>query len=548
MKKIITGKQARAKLLEGAELLYNCVSPTLSPRGKNVMIARQYNVPYIMHDGVTAANAVESKDEFVNMAVNTIRQSAQKTVVEVGDATTTTIILAYHLIKNSFDLIEKGKNASLLRQELKDSVSQISEYILKNARPVSSDKEIEHVATVSAGGEELGKLVAKAVKIAGKDGQVTVEESQKLDTTIDHVSGMTLDKGFVDPIFINQVKRPEAILEDPWIIVTKKKITTQVEIEPLLRLLININPDKKFVFFGDFDGVALRILSQLKYDGTMSAIVCPVPGYGPRKDAYIDDICTLTGAIKLDHLIGYNFDTIKSKFTEYSYGIAKSVIADMKSTTIVPMEKDSNTLPKIIDRIEQNKKNIETKIGALRHQIKSEESQYNRELLQERLAKLTTGIAVIKVGTKTDVEMREQVELAKDAIGAVKAAMSEGVVPGGETTLVRASNIIEGKTDGEKIVKMSLLEPFGKLLENAGVDDKEKQILTKKVSSYKSSGYDVISQSYTDMIESGIVDPAKVLRLAIENAVSVAGSVITTDVMIADEYVDPNKFELRRSE
>lgn len=548
MKVIKIGQEARKKLASGAQLMADCVSPTLSPRGRNVVITRKYNTPYMLRDGVSVASQVETKDEFENAGIQLLLQAAQQTVIEVGDATTTTIILANYLIQNGMDLITDGHNPMKLRKELKAAAQKVSEEIMSMTREVKTDEEIEHIATVSSGSKELGKIVAEAVKTAGKDGQVTVEETKLQESSLERVEGMTLEKGMSHPYFRTTNNRVEAYIENPWVVILKKRITMYEEIQPLILLLASSNPDKKFVIFGDVSGTALQFLLENKLNGSISILVSDVPGIGPRKDAYLEDIATLTGGKVLETQIGMDLQTLKSQLNKYSFGIAKSVTANNKTTTILPAENTPDTTKEDQNRIETIKKEISTRIGALRHQAKTAETDYDREMIQERLAKLTTGVSVIKVGTKTETEKREQVELAKDAIGAVKAAMAEGIVPGGETTLVRASKKLSANTQGEKLLAEALEMPFYKLLSNVGVVDTDAQEVFDKVFLKDELGYDVIEEKIVDMYKAGIVDPTKVLRMALENAVNVAAQILTSDVIIADEYVDANKYELRRTD
>lgn len=543
MKKIAISADARQKLVEGSELLYNCVTPTLGPKCRNVAVAREWQPPYVMHDGVTVAQQVECEDEFKQMGVELVRQAAIATVASVGDSTTTTILFAHKLIEGGKKLIDNGLNPMVLRKQLFSALNNLSPEIKKLAKEIKSKEDIARIATVAANNEEIGKLVAEALDKVGSDGQITVEEVKTANTRLEMITGMTFDKGYTSQYFVTNPQQMEAVVENPLVCIFGRKVTLPNEIIPFLDVLTQLSENKHIVFFGDIGGDALKIILQLKIDNNISALVADVPGVGARRQNYLDDIALITGGRVLDTEIGYDTAHLQKDLSIDFFGHAKAVVADKKTTTIIPAEPEDYEGGDR-KRIEAIKKAVVTKIDSLRAQIKNEEMDYDRELLQERLAKLTTGVAVIKVGTTTEVELREKVEVVKDAIGAAKAAMVEGVVAGGGTTFLKIRKTIDTSTDGGKLLYEALSGVTEKLMLNAGETLEEaKDNIAKIEAALDNLGYEANEGKLTDLMEAGVIDPAMAIRMSLENAVSVATTVLTTDVLIAKEYIKPVAFK-----
>ena len=516
---ILLGKEAREKLVQGVELMYQCVCTTLSPRGRNVAIARQWGAPIVMHDGVTVARDVTSDDKFIKMGIDLIREAAQKTVDEVGDGTTTSTLLAYHLVKNGMKLIEDGKNPMELRKELQEALEVLLAELPKYSRPVSGVEDLKKVATVSSSDEVIGSLVAEAINKIGDDGQITAEESQSTETYLEYTEGMTFDSGMADPRFMTNPNRIEAVVKDAIVAVIDRKVTTNPEIVPLLTAMIKVS--KNIVIFGDLGGDALGTVLVNKMKGNFSALVVPIPSYGDQRQGYLDDIATATGAIVLSKELGLEEAEFNSSFSEDWLGSAKRIVSSKKNTIIVGGGGDQEDIDEQVARLKTLKSNPET-------------NKYERENYEERLAKLTTGVAIIKVGGKTEIDTRERVERVKDSIGATQAAKVNGIVAGSGTAFlqIREALYSDNMTDGARLLFDILAEHIEKVLINSGVDNRI-EIVDKIVSNLdKNYGYDVHNEVVRDMFEAGIVDPALVISCSLENSMSVATSIMTTDVLI----------------
>lgn len=527
MKKLTFKKDARGSLVEGVRMMYDAVCTTLGPKGRNVAIARQWGLPIIVHDGVTVAREVEAKDEFVNMGINLVREAAQKTNDEAGDGTTTSTLLAYEIVKRGMAMLEKGTNPMSLRMQINEALLVVRDELAKLSTKTTKKEDLQRVAFISSSDKEIGDLVGEAVHKVGEDGIVSVEEGYGKETTIEHTDGMMIDKGYTSAYLVTNPQRMEAVLENCLVVVTDRKITTQIELAPLVEVLAGHN--KNIVVFGDISGDALRLIVHNKMRGNINALVVEPQGHGDSRREYLQDICIATGAQIISDEIGLDMKTFAEQFDLKMVGKAKQVVADKKSTVIIGGA--------------GAKKVVEEHVANLKKLREKSESMYASEILDERIAKLTAGVTVVKVGAKTELEMRERIERVKDAIGAAKAALQEGIVPGGGIAFLRVAEHLEaldGITDGGKLLVEVLREPIRKLLVNSGEDEAGvKSYISGLPKRGPNFGYEVNSGKIVDMIKEGIIDPTKVLRLSLENAVSVATSILTTDVLIVDELEQP---------
>lgn len=533
MKKMMFKKEAREKLREGAKIMYDAVCTTLSPKGRNVSITRQWGSPITVHDGVTVAREVEMEDEFVNTGISLIREAAQKTNEEAGDGTTTSILLAYHLIDKGMDLLNTGTNPMILRKQMEEALPLLKEELKKISKPVKGNKDIERIAFISSADEEIGRLVAQAVEKVGEHGLITVEEGV-VEMGIDYTEGMEFNKGWSAPHFITSPQRMESVIDQPIIAVLGKKVTVPKEILPLLEVMNNIKKD--MVIIGEVEGDALKTCVVNKMKGNLNILIVPPPEYGDRRKNALEDIALITGGTVISDELGLDMSQFATQFNKSYLGMAKMVVAGKNSTMIIKLEeKDAIQEPHRKDIVERNKK-ITERIEQLKAYIDKEKSPFEVEKAQERLAKLTTGVAIIKVGAKTEAAMRERIERTKDAVSAARAASEEGIVPGGGVAFRHIALNLKGKNEGEKLLIDVLQEPLYKLLENAGESEKRvDEILSSMVNESGDFGYNVNTGKVEDLIKEGVIDPAKVIRLSLENAISVAGSILSTDCLIVDE-------------
>ncbi len=535
MKKIIFKQEAREKLREGAKIMHDAVVTTLSPKGRNVGITRQWGTPIVVHDGVTVAREVEDKDEFVNSGIQLIREAASKTNEEAGDGTTTSTLLAYQIIDRGMTLLEEGTNPMVLRKQMEESIPKLKEELKKISKPVKGLEDIKRVAFISSADEEIGNYVAQAVEKVGDHGLITVEEGG-VEMGIDYTEGMEFNKGYAAPHFITSPQRMESVIDSPIIAVIGKKVTLVKEILPLLEVMAAIKKD--IVIIGDVEGDALKTAVVNKMKGNINILIVPPPGYADRKDNALEDIALITGATVVSDEIGLDLTQFQNQFDKKWIGTAKMVVAGKNSTMIIKQEeKDVVTEPEKESIKERNKK-LEERIENLKEYIKKEKSPFEVEKAQERLAKLTTGVAIIKVGAKTEAAMRERLERTKDAVSAARAASDEGIVPGGGVAFIQIAKIFEGRdlNPGEQLLFNVLHTITDKLLENAGEDEKKQVEIIKEIKQKGGDfGYNVNSGQVEDLIKSGVIDPAKVIRLSLENAVEVGGSILSTDCLIVDE-------------
>jgi len=540
MKKIIFGSEARQKLLQGAVIAYRAVCTTLSPKGRNVGITRQWGTPIAVHDGVTVMREVEDRDEFVNTGIQFIREAAQKTNEEAGDGTTTATLLAYHIIDKGMKLLEKGINPMILRKQMDDAVPALKEQLKKISKSIMGTEDIQRVAFISSADEEIGKVVAQAVEKVGEHGLITVEEGG-VEMGIDYTEGMEFDKGYAAPHFITSPQRMEAIIEEPIVAVLGKKVTLVKEIMPLLEVMAAIKKD--ILIVGEVEGDALKTVIVNKMKGNINILVVTPPSYGDRRTSALEDIALITGATVVSDELGLDMVQFTNQFERAWLGLAKTVVSGRNSTVIIKMEeKDTINESWKKDILKRNKK-VAVRIENLKANLETETSVYEKEKIQERLAKLTTGVAIIKVGAKTEASMRERLERTKDAVSAARAAVEEGIVPGGGVAFQQMASIFMGTpskrtmlNDGEQLLYATLHEPTFKLLENAGEDDKQKTVIIGKIKqSGGDFGYNVNTGEVEDLVKAGVIDPAKVIRLSLENAIAVAGTILSTDCLIVDE-------------
>ena len=510
---IALNEEARSKLFEGVKLAYDVVCITLGPKGRNVAIMRPWGIPIIVHDGVTACREVDSDDPLIKIGVDLVREAAQQTNQNVGDGTTTSILLAYELVKGGMELIKNGVNPMTLRNEIYSALPFLLEELKKIVKPVKNSEDIARVAFISSADEAIGKLVAQAVEKVGKDGLVTVDEGKSIETEIEFTEGMEFDKGYASPYFITNPQRMEAVIEKPIIAVVDKKISLNTEIVPILENMAKYSKDM-VIIAEEFSGDALATIAANKMKGNINALAVSAPGIGDNKTNYLSDIAVLTGAKIISDKTAV--DITKD---DTWLGRADKVMSSRETTVIIGGKGD--------------KKAVEARITELRAQRDGEKSTFEKEKIEERLARISTGIGVIKVGAKTEIDMREKLERVKDAVGAATAAREEGIVPGGGTIFLRLIKVLDGKTAGSKLLQEVLEQPLRKLLINSGEDTAIEDIIKGvKASGNPNYGYEVNSGKCMDLMEAGIIDPSKVCRLALLNACAVATSILTTDCLI----------------
>ena len=512
---------ARKAMKDGVDKLANAVKVTLGPKGRYVVLDKKFGSPTVTNDGVTIAKEIELEDPFENMGAQLVKEVASKTNDIAGDGTTTATVLAQTMIGEGLRNITSGANANHIKKGIDKAVAAVIEEIKKIAKKVSSKEEIAQIASISASDKEIGDLIANAMDKVGKDGVITVEEGKSADTTLDVVEGMQFDRGYCSPYFVTDAERMEGVLEDPYIIITDKKISSMQEILPLLEKVVQTG--KGFIIIAeDIEGEALATLVVNKIRGTLKVIAVKAPGFGDRRKEMLQDIAILTGGTVISEETGLKLDAA----TIDMLGQAKRVVVDKENTTIVSGLGD--------------KKEIEQRISQIRKQIEETKSDYDREKLQERLAKLVGGVAVINVGAATEAEMKAKKFKVEDAMNATRAGVEEGIVAGGGVALLKAQSVLDGikgadsdEQTGINIVKKSLEGPIRQIIENAGI---EASVIVDKIKNKKdaSYGYNADSDEFVDMIKAGIVDPAKVTRTALQNAASIAGLVLTTEALVTD--------------
>ncbi len=515
------GPDAREKMLRGVDILANAVKVTLGPKGRNVIIEKSFGAPRTTKDGVTVAKEIELEDKFENMGAQMVREVASKTNDVAGDGTTTATVLAQSIVREGLKSVAAGMNPMDLKRGIDKAVAQVVEAIGKKAKKVKDSGEIAQVGTISANGErEIGEMIAKAMQKVGNEGVITVEEAKSLETELDVVEGMQFDRGYLSPYFITNADKMVAELDDPYILIHEKKLSGLQPLLPVLEAVVQTGKPL-LIIAEDIEGEALATLVVNKLRGGLKVAAVKAPGFGDRRKAMLEDIAVLTGGQTISEDLGIKLENVEIGML----GRAKRVSITKDDTTIV----DGSG----------KKKDIEARVSQIKAQIEETTSDYDKEKLQERLAKLAGGVAVIKVGGATEVEVKERKDRVDDALNATRAAVEEGVVPGGGVMLLRASLSITVKGDnadqeaGIQIVRRALQSPIRQIAENAGV---EGSIVVGKVSESKKDnfGYDAQNDTYVDMLEAGIIDPAKVVRTALQDAASIASLLITTEAAVAD--------------
>ncbi len=514
-------EEARASLLKGINVLAEAVKATLGPKGRNVVIDKKFGSPTITKDGVTVAKEIELKDHYENMGAQMLKEVASKTSDVAGDGTTTATVLAQAMFREGMRNVTAGANPMGLKRGIDAAVDAVVDELKKMSKSTKDKKEIAQVATIASNNDKtIGSLIAEAMEKVGKDGVITVEESKSAETVLDVVEGMQFDRGYLSPYFVTDAERMECVLEDALILIHEKKISVMKDMLPLLEQVARAG--KPFLIIAeDIEGEALATLVVNKLRGTLHCAAVKAPGFGDRRKAMLEDIAILTGGKAITEDLGIKLENIKLE----DLGKGKKVVVDKDNTTIVEGAGKSAA--------------IEGRIKQIRAQIEETTSDYDREKLQERLAKLAGGVAVIKVGAATETAMKEKKARVEDALNATRAAVEEGIVPGGGVALLRASTKIDTlKLEGDEkvgamIVRRALEEPIRQIVENAGL---EGSVIVEKVKAEKvaNRGFDAESLEYVDMIEAGIIDPTKVERVALQNAASVASLLLTTEALITD--------------
>jgi chaperonin GroEL len=520
-KEIYYGKEARDGLERGIDKLANAVKVTLGPKGRNVVLDKTYGAPTITNDGVTIAQEIELEDRFENMGAQLVREVATKTNDVAGDGTTTATVLAQAIIKEGLKNLAAGANPIVLNKGLKKASQTVVDYIKNSSRDVEDKTAIEQVGTISSADHEIGKFIADAMEKVGNDGVITVEESKTTGTYLDVVEGMQFDKGYLSPYMATDNEKMVAELEEALILITDKKISNIQEILPLLEEIVQ-SSKPLLIIADEVEGEALTTLILNKLRGTFNVVAVKAPGYGDRRKAMLEDIAILTGG----KVISSDLSMELKDATIDMLGSAKKIKVDKDSTVIVEGKGD--------------KKELEERVESIKKQVEATDSEYDKEKLQERVAKLSGGVAVINVGAATETEMKEKKFRIEDALSATRAAVEEGIVAGGGTVLINAiKEVVKLKEElegdertGAQIIEKALEAPLRQIVENAGVDG---SVVAEKIkTSHENYGYDAYEDKYVDMFEAGIVEPTKVTRSALENAVSVAGMILTTEAAVAD--------------
>ena len=519
-KQIIYGSQAKQKLKDGVDAVAKAVGTTLGPKGRNVGIAKTYGEPTVTHDGVTVAKEIELSNPFENMGARMIIEAASKTNDAAGDGTTTATVLAQAMVTEGLKVTEAGANPMTLRRGIEEASMAVIKYIKNNiSTPIKTKEDKAKVATISSADPVIGNLVADVLEKVGKDGVVTVEESRTAETKTEEKTGMNIDKGYISPYFVTDTEKMEAVIEDAHILITDKKISSMQDILPMLEQLVKITKNL-VIIADDVDGEALATLVVNKVRGTLNTIAIKAPGFGDRRKEMLADLAVLTGANVISEDLGRKLDSV----TVEDLGKATKVIAGKEETIIVDGA--------------GAKEEIAKRVAQIKAEIDKATSEYDKEKLQERLAKLAGGVAVIYVGAATETELKEKKYRVEDAVNATKAAVDEGVVPGGGIALIKCAKVIddlkltEEEMVGARIVQRALEMPFRKILANAGVE--AGAYIESVKASTKNEGFDVKQMKLTDMVEAGIIDPAKVTASAVSFASSVAINIITTESLIAD--------------
>ena len=514
---------ARTKMQKGVDILADAVKVTLGPKGRNVIIDKSFGAPRITKDGVTVAKEIELEDKFENMGAQMVREVASKTNDEAGDGTTTATVLAQAIVREGCKSVAAGMNPMDLKRGVDAAVTAVIAELRKKAKKVSSDEEVRQIGTISANGDlDVGTMISEAMQKVGKEGVITVEEAKSLTTELEVVEGMQFDRGYISPYFVTNAEKMFAELEDPYILLHEKKVSGLQSMLPLLEAVVQ-SSRPLLILAEDVEGEALATLVVNKLRGGLKIAAVKAPGFGDRRKAMLEDIAILTGGQVVSEDLGIKLENV----TLDMLGTAKKITITKEETTIV------NGAGKKAD--------IQGRCNQIRAQIDETSSDYDREKLQERLAKLAGGVAVIRVGGATEIEVKEKRDRVEDAMNATRAAVEEGIVPGGGTALLRASKVLEKLTPenddqrvGMEIIRKALQAPVRQIAENAGVEGSivVGKLLEKKDASY---GYNAATDKFEDLVQAGVIDPVKVVRTALQDAASVAGLLITTEAMVAEK-------------
>ena len=519
-KEILFNEDARRALSRGVDALANAVKVTLGPKGRNVVLEKKFGAPSITNDGVTIAKEIELEDHFENMGAQLVKEVATKTNDVAGDGTTTATLLAQAIVREGMKNVAAGANPMIIKKGIEAAVKKLVEEIKTSAQKVEGKDAITQVAAISSGDEEIGKLIADAMEKVGKDGVITVEESKTMMTNLNFAEGMQFDRGYISPYMVTDADKMEAVLDDPYILLTDRKVSSIADIMPILEQIVKQGRPLAIIA-EDVDGEALATIVVNKLRGTFKAVAVKAPGFGDRRKAMLEDIAILTGGNVISEELGRKLESV----TFEDLGTARQIRSTKEETTIVDGKGD--------------KKEIEFRVAQIKKQIAESTSDFDKEKLQERLAKLAGGVAVIEIGAATEVEMKEKKLRIEDALNATRAAVEEGIVAGGGTTFIDILPALdEIKLEGDAkvgvdIVKRAIEEPVRQIATNAGQEGSVVVDAVKK--SAKGVGFNALTNEFVDMIKAGIVDPAKVTRSALQNAASIAAMVLTTETLVADK-------------
>jgi chaperonin GroEL len=524
-KELLFREDARKKLEHGVNTLADAVKITLGPKGRNVVIEKSYGSPTITNDGVTIAREIELEDRFENLGAQLVKEVATKTNDIAGDGTTTATVLAQAIVREGLRNVAAGANPIFLKRGIEQAVEAVVAEIKATAKPIETREAISQVASISAGDKQIGDLIADAMEKVGKDGVITVEESNTIGTTLEVVEGMQFDRGYISHYMVTDTDRMEAVLEDAYILITDRKISAVADLLPVLEKIIQVGRPL-LIIAEDVEGEALATLVLNKLRGTLHVAAVKAPGFGDRRKAMLEDIAVVTGGQVVSEDLGLKLENV----TMDMLGQARQVIVTKEDTTIVDGKGKAES--------------IQARVNQIRTEIEESTSDYDREKLQERLAKLAGGVAVIQVGAPTETELKEKKHRIEDALSATRAAVEEGIVAGGGTMLVDAIGVLDNlKVEGDEatgvnIIRRILAEPLKMIVNNAGL---EGAVVVEKVkSSPKGVGFDVLTEEYVDMVERGIIDPAMVTRSALQNAASIGAMILTTEVLLVDKPEEKN--------
>jgi chaperonin GroEL len=526
-KDILLDVEARSKLVKGIDIVANAVKTTLGPKGRNVALGKKYSGPTVTHDGVTVAKDIDLEDPFEDMGAQLIKEAASKTNDVAGDGTTTATVLAQAIIKEGLKNVAAGANPMIIKRGLAKGVEAVVEEIGARAKQIRGQEEIAQIASISANDPHIGELIGEVMDKVGKDGAITVEESKGLEFEVEYVEGMKFDRGYISPYFVTNQDRMEAVIEDAVILITDKKLSAVSDILPTLEKVTQAGKKDLVIIAEDVEGEGLATLVVNKLRGVLNVVAIKAPGYGDRRKEMLQDVAVITGGTVISEDMGRRLDGVILE----DLGHARRIVTDKDNTTIVEGKGKEAA--------------VQARINQLKGQVEEVTSDYDREKLQERLAKLAGGVAVIRVGAATETELKEKKHRVEDALSATRAAIEEGIVPGGGIALLNASSVLDGVEDectgdelvGIRALRRALESPLRWISDNSGADGSVVIQEVRRQSKSKGNpnwGYNVVTEDYGDMVETGVIDPAKVTRSALENAASIAGMILTTEALIAD--------------